>query len=167
MGHPHVARPMGVYEAEEKLSLVMERMTGGELFDRVVQKKVFTEEDAALSAWHMLQSVSYIHHEGVVRRDLKLENFLYDAPGSDFLKLIDFGLSKFYKGLKMNEALGTPRYAAPEVLRKDYSSGSCDLWSLGVIVLILLGGYMPFACETDAETMRAVVKGSYSMKPAR
>ncbi|CAE8636063.1 unnamed protein product [Polarella glacialis] len=167
MDHPHVARLHGVYEAEEKISLAMECMTGGELFDRVVQKEVFTEKDAALSTWHMLQSVSYIHREGVVHRDLKLENFLYDAPGSEFLKLIDFGFSKFYKGLKMNEALGTLHYAAPEVLRKDYRSGSCDMWSLGVIVFILLSGCMPFARETDAETMRAIVKGSYTMKPGR
>jgi len=167
MDHPHVGRLQAVYESEEHLSLVMECMDGGELFDRVCEKKAFTEKCAADATWQMLQAVNYIHHQGVAHRDLKLENFLYDAAGSDFLKLIDFGFSKFYRGKRMNEALGTLTYAAPEVLNRSYTCGSCDMWSLGVIVFILLGGYMPFNSDNDAEIAHAIRRGRYEMRNSR
>eukprot|EP00933_Yihiella_yeosuensis_P014947 TRINITY_DN13183_c0_g6_i1.p1 TRINITY_DN13183_c0_g6~~TRINITY_DN13183_c0_g6_i1.p1 ORF type:complete len:559 (-),score=108.52 TRINITY_DN13183_c0_g6_i1:304-1980(-) len=167
MDHPRVARLMAVYESEDQLSLVMEAMEGGELYSRIQKRKVFSEEDAADAAKQMLEAVSYIHHEGVVHRDLKLENFLYDAPESRFLKLIDFGFSKFFSRRKMDEALGTLPYAAPEVLEKNYTCGSCDLWSLGVIVFILIAGHMPFAGRSDKETALEIRSGNYSMRKSR
>lgn len=168
MDHPHVARLLEVYESETEVSLVMECMSGGELYDRIAECKVFGEKDAAQAAYQMLLAISYIHNEGVVHRDLKLENFLYDKEGSDFLKLIDFGFSKFYeKDTKMVESLGTVTYVSPEVLAKSYSCGSCDLWSFGVIVFVLLSGYMPFAGQADADIIRKIKKGDYHMKPAR
>ena len=164
LDHPHIARLTSVYETKDQLSLVMECMEGGELFERVCQADRFSERDAAHATWHMLQSVSYIHSRGVVHRDLKLENFLYDAPGSDFLKLIDFGFSKFFRvNQKMREAMGTLSYVAPEVLKHRYAQGSCDMWSLGVIVFILLSGEMPFSGRTDAETARKIKAGKYKL----
>lgn len=168
LDHPHIARLFSVYESKDQLSLIMERMDGGELFERVCQTDRFSENDAAQATWHMLQSVSYIHSRGVVHRDLKLENFLYDAPGSDFLKLIDFGFSKFFPNdQKMREAMGTLAYVAPEVLRHRYARGSCDMWSLGVIVFILLSGEMPFHGRTDAETARKIKAGKYKLHWSR
>ena len=100
----------------------------------------------------------------MVHRDLKLENFLYDAQGSDFLKLIDFGFSKFFRvSQKMKEAMGTLSYVAPEVLRHRYAKGSCDMWSLGVIVFILLSGEMPFNGRTDYETACKIKAGKYKL----
>jgi len=93
MDHPHVARLLDVYEAENDISLVMECMEGGELFDRVKDHPLhhFTEPQAADATRQMLLAVQYIHHHGIVHRDLKLENFLYDGNGSNHLKMIDFG----------------------------------------------------------------------------
>ena len=82
------------YEADHHLYLVMECMEGKELFDRVTEKKRFSEYDAAEAVRQMLLAVNYLHNNGIVHRDLKLENFLYDKMGSDHLKLIDFGFSK-------------------------------------------------------------------------
>jgi len=168
MDHPHVARLLEVYESETEVSLVMECMSGGELYDRVATVRVFRERDAAKAAYQMLLAIGYIHNEGVVHRDLKLENFLYDAEGSQFLKLIDFGFSKFFsKGDKMNESLGTVTYVAPEVLNKDYCAGSCDMWSFGVIVFVLLSGYMPFNGSSDGDIIRKIRRGTYEMRESR
>jgi len=167
MDHPHVARLMRVYESEHEVSLVMEHMSGGELFDRLVEKTVFPELEAASTIWQMLLAVNYLHHEGITHRDLKLENFLYDEKGSDFVKLIDFGFSKFSKKKKMNEALGTLSYVAPEVLKKDYSHGSCDLCSLGCVAFMLLFGYMPFGAKDDSQLMRQILSGEYKQRPDR
>jgi len=166
MDHPHVTRLFDVYEGPEHLNLVMECMSGGELFDRVTELKQFSERDAADSVWQMLLALNYLHSHGMVHRDLKLENFLYDQKNSSHLKLIDFGFSKVWDpNIKMHVSCGTLSYVAPEVLEKSYSS-QCDLWSLGVIVFILLAGYMPFSGSEAVQT-RNISEGKYKMKPER
>lgn len=163
MDHPHVARLVDVYEDEDCLQLVMECMSGGELFKRVVAQKRFTEKDAADAAWQMLLAINYIHSHGIVHRDLKLENFLYDTPNSTHLKLIDFGFSKIWQpNTKMAASCGTLAYVAPEVLRQSYTS-KCDMWSFGVTIFIVLFGYMPFSGAEDVQ-VRAIKDGQYKVK---
>merc|ERR1712183_1203924 len=95
----------------------------------------------------MLLAINYIHTHGIVHCDIKLENFMYELPDNDHLKLIDFGFSRFWEPgnavAVMALSCGTLSYVAPEILNKNYTSQS-DLWSLGVIAFILLFGYMPF-----------------------
>jgi calcium-dependent protein kinase len=166
MDHPHVTRLFDVYESNDTLHLVMECMDGGELFDRVTELKQFSERDAADSVWQMLLALNYIHSHGIVHRDLKLENFLYDQKTSHHLKLIDFGFSKVWEAnVKMHVSCGTLSYVAPEVLEKSYTS-QCDLWSLGVIVFILLAGYMPFSGSEAVQT-KNISEGKYKWKPER
>jgi len=166
MDHPHITRLFDVYESEDHLHLVMECMEGGELFDRVTELKKFSELDAADATWQMLLALNYIHSHGIVHRDLKLENFLYDVKGSNHLKLIDFGFSKVWDpNVKMRMSCGTLSYVAPEVLSKNYGS-QCDLWSLGVIGFILLSGYMPFSGSETVQT-KHITEGRYTMKPDR
>mmetsp|Transcript_117150 Transcript_117150/g.233434 ORF Transcript_117150/g.233434 Transcript_117150/m.233434 type:complete len:528 (-) Transcript_117150:144-1727(-) len=163
MDHPHVARLVDVFQSEDMLMLVMECMTGGELFKRVTARKRFAEKDAADATWQMLLAISYVHSHGVVHRDIKLENFLYDTPDSDHLKLIDFGFSKLWEpNTKMALSCGTLAYVAPEVLEKSYTS-QCDLWSLGVVVFIVLFGYMPFY-GSESHQVDSIRKGKYNMK---
>merc|ERR1719194_336391 len=138
-------------------------MEGGELFDRVVQAGCFAEPQAADATRQMLLALNYIHSHGIVHRDLKLENFLYDKKGSNHLKLIDFGFSKVWDpNVKMRVSCGTLSYVAPEVLDKSYTS-QCDLWSLGVIGFILLSGYMPFS-GPEATQIKNIGKGTYNFK---
>lgn len=161
MDHPHVCRLVGVYECDKMLNLVMECMSGGELFSRVKKLKVFSEVDAAHAAWQMLLAISYLHGKGIVHRDLKLENFLYEAEDSDHLKLIDFGFSHIWDpNTTMASSCGTLSYIAPEVLKGKYTS-QCDMWSLGVIVFILLVGYMPFSGAEDAQ-IKKIQGGKYN-----
>lgn len=164
MDHPHVARLVDVYESEDKLHLVMEYMSGGELYQRLQHRKRFSEREAVQAAYDMLCAVQYIHCKGVVHRDLKLENFLFEKEDSDQLKLIDFGSSKLLEGTeKMNLSCGSVSYMAPEVLEKNYTS-LCDLWSLGVIIFVLLSGYMPFSGGTPV-LMEKIRKGDIKWKP--
>lgn len=164
MDHPHVARLLAVYETSAMLHLIMECMEGGELFDRIAEKKRFEERDAAHSVWQMLLAIHYLHNQGIVHRDLKLENFLYETKKNDHLKLIDFGFSKVWEpNTKMKLSCGTLAYVAPEVLEKSYTS-QCDMWSLGVVTFILVLGYMPFS-GPEKEQMDKIRKGKYSRKP--
>lgn len=164
MDHPHVGRLLDCYESEDILSLVMECLEGGELFDRVSERKAFKEQDAANAAKQMLLAVNYIHSHGIVHRDIKLENFLYEAKDTDFLKLIDFGFSKVWsKNTKMEVSCGTLSYVAPEVLAKSYDS-QCDMWSFGVVVFILLVGYMPFSGAAESDQIRQIKAGTFTMK---
>jgi calcium-dependent protein kinase len=163
MDHPHVCRLVDVYESEEQLDLVMECMSGGELFKRVTERKRFTEKDAADAAWQMLLALNYIHQHGIVHRDIKLENFLYEKEDSDHLKLIDFGFSKIWApNTKMALSCGTLAYVAPEVLGRNYTS-KCDLWSLGVTIFIVLFGYMPFTGTEEAQ-VRKIKDGRFTKK---
>lgn len=166
MDHPHVARLVDVYECDRMLNLVMECMEGGELFERLTDRKRFTEPDAAMAVWQMLLAVNYLHSRGVVHRDLKLENFLYESKDTDHLKLIDFGFSHVWEpNTTMALSCGTLAYVAPEVLKKSYTS-KCDLWSTGVILFILLAGYMPFS-GAEKKQRTAIDKGEYNWRPER
>lgn len=167
MDHPHIVRLFDVYESEDALSLVMECMEGGELFDRVTERKIFSEKEAAGTTHQMLIAVNYLHSQGFVHRDLKLENFLYERKDANFLKLIDFGFSHIWeKDTKMELSCGTLSYVAPEVLAKSYTS-QCDLWSLGVIVFILLVGYMPFSGSSERVTIEAIKRGRFAVRQDR
>jgi calcium-dependent protein kinase len=166
MDHPHVARLVDVYESDEHLYLVMECMEGGELFERLTKRKRFSEKDASHAVWQMLLAVNYIHAKGIVHRDLKLENFLYESQETDHLKLIDFGFSHIWEpNTKMALSCGTLAYVAPEVLKKSYTS-KCDLWSMGVILFILLAGYMPFSGAEKLQR-KAIESGNYSWREDR
>jgi len=115
----------------------------------------------------MLLALNYIHSHGIVHRDIKLENFLYDSKGSSHLKLIDFGFSKMWDpNIRMHVSCGTLAYVAPEVLERSYTS-QCDMWSLGVIVFILLAGYMPFAGGNQQVQSRKIAEGNYTLRPER
>ncbi|XP_013080811.2 serine/threonine-protein kinase H1 homolog [Biomphalaria glabrata] len=153
------------FEASEKVYMVMELATGGELFDRIIAKGSFTERDATRVLTMVLDGVKYLHGLGITHRDLKPENLLYYHPGHDSkIMITDFGLSAMVKGPDnlMRTTCGTPEYIAPEILaRKPYTS-QVDLWAIGVITYILLSGTMPFDDENRTRLYRMIIKAKYS-----
>eukprot|EP00928_Gymnodinium_smaydae_P067575 TRINITY_DN50574_c0_g1_i1.p1 TRINITY_DN50574_c0_g1~~TRINITY_DN50574_c0_g1_i1.p1 ORF type:complete len:599 (-),score=134.19 TRINITY_DN50574_c0_g1_i1:28-1596(-) len=159
LDHPHVARLEMVYESNEELHLVMEHMQGGELYDRLAEKRQYTEAAAASTTHQMLLAVAYLHAHHIVHRDLKLENFLYERENTDHIKLIDFGFAKFWdRGNLMSQACGSIHYVAPEVLAHAYNE-KADMWSIGVIVYMLLTGSPPFHGSSDNEVLKKIQRG--------
>jgi len=130
--HPNIVELLEVHEDKTKVYLVMELVTGGELFDRIVEKGSYTEKDAADLIKQVLSAVAYMHSSGVVHRDLKPENLLYHSPDEDSKIMIsDFGLSKMEDSGIMATACGTPGYVAPEVLAQKPYGKEVDVWSIG------------------------------------
>lgn len=135
------------------------------MFDLIIEKEYFSEKFAALIFKQILQALNYCHGMNVVHRDLKPENFLFESKeNKSEIKVIDFGLSKILKGdlrqgkrniEKMKTRAGTPYYISPEVLTGNYDM-SCDMWSAGCILYILLCGYPPFYGDDDQEILRMV-----------
>ncbi|KAJ9522129.1 hypothetical protein QJQ45_005162 [Haematococcus lacustris] len=148
--HPNCIRLFDVYITPRKVYIVTELVTGGELLDRVTEKGNYSERDAAQLIRQILRGVSYLHAQGIVHRDLKLENMIMSDERDDAdVKIADFGLSKFFSPeTVLSTMCGSPQYVAPEVLGvgdglKEYSP-AVDMWSVGVILFILLSGYSPF-----------------------
>ncbi|XP_072295233.1 calcium/calmodulin-dependent protein kinase type IV [Eucyclogobius newberryi] len=146
LSHPNILELKEIFETDTDIALVLELVTGGELFDRIVERGYYSERDAAHVIKQILEAVAYLHENGVVHRDLKPENLLYaslslDAP----LKIADFGLSKIIDDqVTMKTVCGTPGYCAPEILRGNAYGPEVDMWSVGVILYILLCGFEPF-----------------------
>jgi len=145
--HTHVIKLYEIFDEPKKMHLVMELVTGGELFDRIVAKGNYNERYAALTIRDLCDGLGYLHSKNVVHRDLKPENILYKSPAEDApIKIADFGLARLVSSKDlMKTACGTPGYVAPEVLRNQgYDSGAVDMWSAGVILYIMLCGFPPF-----------------------
>lgn len=166
--HDRILRLDDVFEDAQYVHLVTELCSGGELFDAITKRsslgKCFSEHEAARIMYQLLDAVSYLHKNNVVHRDIKPENILFETREEDSdIKLIDFGLSRKHKGSReapMSTIVGTPYYLAPEVLGQSYTQ-SCDLWSVGIIVYILLCGYPPFNGANNKEVYAAVQRGIY------
>lgn len=162
LDHRNVVKLLEAYESRTCVYLVMQLVTGGELFDRIVEKGSYSEKDAADLIKQVLSAVAYMHEEGVVHRDLKPENLLYYSPEPDSKIMIsDFGLSKMEESGVMATACGTPGYVAPEVLAQKPYGKAVDVWSIGVISYILLCGYPPFYDENDANLFAQILKGEF------
>ncbi|CAH3045667.1 unnamed protein product [Pocillopora meandrina] len=151
-GCPYIVGIKDVYENKyarsDCLLVIMECMTGGELFERIQQKgdSPFTEREAAAIVRQVTIAIAHLHSLNIAHRDLKPENLLYlDRTDNALLKLTDFGFAKeTTTGLDLKTPCYTPYYVAPEVLGPESYDKMCDLWSLGVIMYILLCGFPPF-----------------------
>ncbi|XP_068780918.1 calcium/calmodulin-dependent protein kinase type IV-like isoform X2 [Struthio camelus] len=155
LSHPNIIKLKEIFETPTEISLVLELVTGGELFDRIVEKGYYSERDAADAVKQILEAVAYLHANGIVHRDLKPENLLYATPAPDApLKIADFGLSKIVEDqVTMKTVCGTPGYCAPEILRGCAYGPEVDMWSLGIITYILLCGFEPFYDERGDQYM--------------
>ncbi|KAJ8257408.1 hypothetical protein GJAV_G00185280 [Gymnothorax javanicus] len=161
--HTNIVSLEDIFESKSHLYLVMQLVSGGELFDRIVEKGFYTEKDASKLIQQILDAVKYLHDMGIVHRDLKPENLLYYSMEEDSKIMIsDFGLSKMEDSDSvMSTACGTPGYVAPEVLAQKPYSKAVDCWSIGVISYILLCGYPPFYDENDAKLFEQILKAEY------
>ncbi|XP_073142018.1 CBL-interacting serine/threonine-protein kinase 9-like isoform X2 [Henckelia pumila] len=164
--HPNVLNILEVMASRTKIYIVLEYVGGGELFDKIAKYGKLKEGDARRYFQQLINAVDYCHSRGVYHRDLKPENLLLDSHG--VLKVSDFGLSAFQKqedGL-LHTACGTPNYVAPEVLNdKGYDGTASDVWSCGVILFVLMAGYLPFDEPNLVALYRKIHKAEFSFPP--
>lgn len=151
--HPNIVSLRDVYDDGTNTMLVMELMRGGELFDKILKQKFFSEREASSVLNVLADALSFLHKQGVVHRDLKPSNILYaDTSGTpESLRIADFGFAKQLRaenGLLMTPCY-TANFVAPEVLKKQGYDAAIDIWSLGIIVFTMLAGQTPYAQGPD------------------
>jgi serine/threonine protein kinase len=156
--HRNIIQIIDFFEDDDHFYLVMERMRGGDVFDRITQKKKYTEKDARDLAKVLLDTVAYLHENNIAHRDLKPQCLLLKSKKNDAdIKISDFSFAcRVHTPQSLTTRCGTPTYVAPEVLKNIPYDQSADMWSIGVILYVLLCGYPPFVDEIQSELFRKV-----------
>ncbi|GMH77876.1 hypothetical protein TrST_g12464 [Triparma strigata] len=167
MKHAGIITLKDHFEEEKFHYLVLESMEGGELFDRIVAKQFYNELDARDCIRTILDALHYIHMNKIAHRDLKPENLLLRSKDNDTdVKIADFGFAKKCSKQKcLKTQCGTPGYVAPEILKGKKYDYAADMWSIGVIMYIIIGGYPPFYEPNQKELFRKIKEGEYEFHP--
>ncbi|XP_074189915.1 ribosomal protein S6 kinase alpha-2 isoform X3 [Rhinolophus sinicus] len=168
--HPNIITLKDVYDDGKSVYLVMELMRGGELLDRILRQRCFSEREASDVLCTIAKTMDYLHSQGVVHRDLKPSNILYvDESGNpESIRICDFGFAKQLRaenGLLMTPCY-TANFVAPEVLKRQGYDAACDIWSLGILLYTMLAGFTPFANgpdDTPEEILARIGSGKYAL----
>jgi len=175
--HENITSIFEIYSTERFLYIVLELATGGELFENIIEKGSYSEQEAQYIFTQMLSAVNYLHSHGIAHRDLKPENILLESQDGMKVKITDFGLARIVGERDMMTTLcGTPQYVAPEIIKqslekeisnemnKGYGK-EVDLWSLGAILYVLLSGSPPFDDERGIPLYTQIENGMYDFPP--
>ncbi|XP_057595523.1 ribosomal protein S6 kinase alpha-2 isoform X1 [Hippopotamus amphibius kiboko] len=168
--HPNIITLKDVYDDGKFVYLVMELMRGGELLDRILRQRYFSEREASDVLCTITKTMDYLHSQGVVHRDLKPSNILYvDESGNPAsIRIADFGFAKQLRaenGLLMTPCY-TANFVAPEVLKRQGYDAACDIWSLGILLYTMLAGFTPFANgpdDTPEDILARIGSGKYAL----
>ncbi|KAF9901051.1 hypothetical protein EC991_006586 [Linnemannia zychae] len=163
INHPHVIRLYDVYETDKELFLIMEYVSGGELFEYLVNKGRLEEPEALRFFQQIIVGLAFCHKRKICHRDLKPENLLLDHRRN--VKIADFGMASLQKsGRLLETSCGSPHYASPEVVTgMKYDGSSSDIWSCGIILYALLTGHLPFDDENIRQLLSKVKAGKFYM----
>ncbi|XP_047657133.1 serine/threonine-protein kinase BRSK2 isoform X3 [Tachysurus fulvidraco] len=161
--HPHVLKLHDVYENNKYLYLVLEHVSGGELFDYLVKKGRLTPKEARKFFRQIISALDFCHSHSICHRDLKPENLLLDEKNN--IRVADFGMASLQVGDSLLEtSCGSPHYACPEVIRGEkYDGRRADVWSCGVILFALLVGALPFDHDNLRQLLEKVKSGVFHM----
>lgn len=155
--HPFIVKLNYAFQTEGKLYLVLDYLRGGDLFTRLNNEVMFTEEDVKFYLAELALALNHLHSLGIIYRDLKPENILLDSAGH--INLTDFGLSKeSLNNEKCFSFCGTVEYMAPEIISRKGHTHAVDWWSFGVLMFEMLTGVLPFQGPTRKETMQQIMK---------
>jgi calcium-dependent protein kinase len=183
MDHPNLLKSQESFQDKKRFFLVTDLMQGGELFHMIENHAnsgtLFTEEESATIIDQVLKALRYLHQNKLMLMDLKPENILFQSKTDVLIKLCDFHSVRTTLGKgtvpilgeplpsaansEPMEVLGTSYYIAPEVLDRNYDE-SCDMWSLGAIMYLMLTGVPPFNGENDQEILAKVRQGKFSVE---
>ncbi|KAG6939813.1 death associated protein kinase 2, partial [Chelydra serpentina] len=162
--HANIIKLHDVYENRTDVVLILELVSGGELFDFLAQKESLSEEEATRFIKEILDGVNYLHAKKIAHFDLKPENIMLLDKNIPIphIKVIDFGLAhKIEDGVEFKNIFGTPEFVAPEIVNYEPLGLAADMWSIGVITYILLSGASPFLGETKQETLANITAVNY------
>ncbi|XP_051976088.1 death-associated protein kinase 2-like isoform X2 [Xyrauchen texanus] len=162
--HPNIITLHDVFENRTDVVLILELVSGGELFDFLAQKESLSEEEATEFIKQILNGVQYLHSKKIAHFDLKPENIMLLDKNVQLprIKLIDFGLAHRIKdGVDFKDIFGTPEFVAPEIVNYELLGLEADMWSIGVITYILLSGASPFLGESKQETLANISAVEY------
>lgn len=161
--HPSIIEFHGLYEDGQYLYAVLEKCSGGEVFEAILSKRRFSENRTSFLVYQMLVAVKYVHSRNIVHRDIKAENFLFVNGNPDSpVKLIDFGMSvrltqkESDKRKTLSDICGSPHYLSPELIKRNYDF-KADIWALGVLTFLMLFGVYPFDGSNTAEIVKKVL----------
>lgn len=167
LNHPNIVHFYNCYEDSDHIYIGLEYLQGGELFDRIIQKVTYNENEARNALKCILWGIKHCHDRNIAHRDLKPENLLMTTNEEDAdIKICDFGFAaKCTSKHCLEDSCGTPGYVAPEILRQIPHGIAVDMWAIGIIAYTLLAGYSPFYHSNDQKLFRLIVKGHYEFHP--
>ena len=190
ISHPNIMHIEKVFQVGSKFYLVFPLCTGGELYEHIIRRGHFTEDDAANLMRDLISGLNALHEHDILHLDIKPENLLFDNMSKDAkIKITDFGLSKMFSNIQPNERRmptmdeinaklkafldsgildrerlrGTVGYMAPELILTGHSSKATDVFAAGVVLYILLCGHPPFHSKSNREVLEKTAKGQYKM----
>ncbi|CAE7036879.1 KIN11 [Symbiodinium natans] len=155
---------MEVTECDGTVFVFMERATGGDLFELIVARNRLQDKEARKYFRQIIDAVGFCHRNRVAHRDLKPENIFMDSNMN--VKLGDFGLSaKFEWGTPLTESVGSPNYAAPELLQRacSYQGPEVDVWAAGCVLYAMITGTLPFDADRTDALFKLIKSGTYRM----
>jgi len=163
--HPFIVDLKYAFQTGGKLYLILEYLSGGELFMHLEREGIFMEDMACFYLAEITMALGHLHSKGIIYRDLKPENILLDMHGH--IKLTDFGLCKesIHEGAMTHTFCGTIEYMAPEVLTRSGHNKGVDWWSLGALMFDMLNGAPPFTAENRKKTIEKVLRGKLTLPP--
>ncbi|KAG7370871.1 protein kinase [Nitzschia inconspicua] len=167
LDHPNLVKVVDFFEEEDNYYIVMELMAGGDVFDRILDMNNYTEKDARDLFIVLLESIEYMHEKGIAHRDIKPQNIFLDSKDSHSrIKIGDFGFAKkVHTPKSLTSRCGTPSYVAPEILKNQPYDQSCDMWSAGVVLYVMLCGYTPFSDESQEKMFERIKLGDWKFDP--
>ncbi len=166
--HPNIIKFLETYNDEYYFHIVMEVAKGKDVFDKIVEEGVLTEDTVSHITYKVVSALIYCHSKGISHRDIKPENILFEHETNEGeIKIIDFGLSKkYHQQEKMQTVLGTPYYVAPEVLQGSYDE-RCDIWSVGAFIYIMLTGEPPFNGKNNNIIFKRIINEEVQYPPEK